>query len=54
MQAEVSLSDGRYRGATTFKLTEFGIRPPVVAGGTLRVRDEVRIVFDVAVRGPGA
>ena len=52
VRAEVSLSNGRYRGATVFKLTDFGIRPPVVAGGTVRVRDEVRIVFDVAVRGP--
>lgn len=51
VRAEVSLSNGRYRGATAFKLTDFGIRPPVVAGGTVRVRDEVRIVFDVAVRG---
>ena len=53
VRAEVSLSDGRYRGSTVFKLTDFGIRPPVVAGGTVRVRDEVRIVFDVAVREPG-
>ena len=49
--AEVSLSNRRYRGSTAFKLTDFGIRPPVVAGGTVRVRDEVRIAFDVAVRG---
>jgi polyisoprenoid-binding protein YceI len=54
VRAEVSLADGRYRGVTAFKLTDFGIRPPVVAGGTVRVRDEVRIVFDVALRGPGA
>jgi len=59
VRGEVSLSDGRYRGSTTFRLTSFGIRPPVVAGGTVRVRDEVRIVFDVVVRGatstePGA
>jgi len=54
VRAEVVLADGRYRGSTAFKLTDFGIRPPVVAGGTVRVGDEVRIVFDVAVRGPGA
>jgi hypothetical protein len=54
VRAEVSLSEGRYHGSTAFKLTDFGIRPPVVAGGAVRVRDEVRIVFDVAVREPGA
>jgi polyisoprenoid-binding protein YceI len=53
VRADVVLADGRYRGATAFKLTDFGIRPPVAAGGTVRVRDEVRIVFDVAVRGSG-
>ena len=53
VRAEVSLSDRRYRGSTAFRLTEFGIRPPVVAGGTVRVRDEVRIVFDVAVEESG-
>lgn len=53
VRAEVSLSNRHYRGSTAFKLTDFGIRPPVVAGGTVRVRDEVRIVFDVAVEEPG-
>jgi polyisoprenoid-binding protein YceI len=51
VRAEVSLSDGRYRGTAVFRLTDFGIRPPAVAGGTVRVRDEVRIAFDVAIRG---
>jgi hypothetical protein len=54
VRADVSLSAGRYRGSVAFKLTDFGIRPPVVAGGTVRVRDEVRIVFEVAVEDPGA
>ena len=54
VRADVSLSGRRYRGEAAFPLTDFGIRPPVVAGGTVRVRDEVRIVFDVAVEEPGA
>jgi polyisoprenoid-binding protein YceI len=54
VRAEVSQSGRRYRGHAAFPLTDFGIRPPVVAGGTVRVRDEVRIVFDVAVEEPGA
>jgi polyisoprenoid-binding protein YceI len=54
VRGDVSLAGGRYRGSAVFKLTDFGIRPPVVAGGTVHVRDEVRIVFDVAVEEPGA
>jgi hypothetical protein len=29
------------------KLTEFGIEPVKVAGGSIRVKDEIRIEFDV-------
>jgi len=54
VSGEVSLSERRYRGSAAFKLTDFGIRPPAVAGGTVRVRDEVRIVFDVAVEETGS
>lgn len=54
VRAEVSLAERRYRGSVAIRLTDFGIRPPAVAGGTVRVRDEVRIVFDVAVVEPGA
>jgi polyisoprenoid-binding protein YceI len=42
---QVTLEDGRYTGATTMKLTEFGIKPPGKAG--VRAKDEVRIQFDV-------
>ena len=54
IQADVSFAGRRYRGSAVIKLTDFGIRPPAVAGGTVRVRDEVRIVFDVAIEEPGA
>lgn len=39
--------DGHYIGSAVFKQTEFGIQPVRVAGGTVRVKDEVRIEFDV-------
>jgi polyisoprenoid-binding protein YceI len=42
---QVTLKDGRYTGATTMKLTEFGIKPPGKAG--VRAKDEVRIEFEV-------
>jgi polyisoprenoid-binding protein YceI len=41
-----------YRGSTTLKQTEFGIKPITVAGGTIKVKDEIRIDFDVVTRQP--
>jgi polyisoprenoid-binding protein YceI len=36
-----------YVGSSRFKQTEFGIQPVKVAGGMVRVKDEVRIDFDI-------
>jgi len=43
----VARSDGHYRGSTTLKQTEFGIHPVTIAGGTVKVKDEIRIDFDI-------
>lgn len=40
-----------YGGQTTIRQTEFGIRPPSYAGGTVKVKDELRIEFLFAVIG---
>lgn len=42
---QVKLKDGHYTGNATVKLTDFGIKPPGVAG--VRAKDEVQIEFDV-------
>ena len=44
---EVSLHDGHYRGSTSIKQTDFGIDPIRIAGGTVKVKDEVKIEFDI-------
>ncbi len=44
---EVSGSAGRYRGSSTLRQKDFGITPVTVAGGTVKVKDEVRVDFDV-------
>ena len=44
---EVILRDRRYRGSATLKQTDFGITPVTVAGGTVKVKDEVRIEFEI-------
>jgi polyisoprenoid-binding protein YceI len=36
-----------YTGHATIKQTNFGIKPVRIAGGTVKVKDEVRIEFDV-------
>jgi hypothetical protein len=44
---EVSLQGGHYRGSAAFKQSEFGITPIRIAGGTVKVKDEVKIEFDI-------
>jgi len=44
------LEGGRYRGSVLVKQREFGIRPISIAGGAVKVKDELKIQFDVAVR----
>jgi polyisoprenoid-binding protein YceI len=46
---EVTLKDARYRGSATLKQTEFGITPVTVAGGTVKVKDEIKIEFEIAL-----
>lgn len=43
----VKESSGHYAGTARFKLTDFGIKPVKVAGGAVRVKDEIRIEFDI-------
>lgn len=44
---EVREKGGHYVGTSRFKQTDFGIKPVKVAGGTIQVKDEVRIEFDI-------
>jgi polyisoprenoid-binding protein YceI len=43
----VELRAGRYLGSLKLKQTQFGIKPVTVGGGTVKVKDEVEIIFDV-------
>jgi polyisoprenoid-binding protein YceI len=44
---KVEQRGGRYTGSATVKQTEFGIKPVNVAGGTVKVKDAVEIMFDI-------
>jgi polyisoprenoid-binding protein YceI len=46
---EVALKDGLFQGSATLKQTGFGITPVKVAGGTVKVKDEVKIAFSIAL-----
>ncbi len=48
---DVTAEGGRVAGTARVRQTAFGIEPISVAGGTVKVRDEVRIDFDI---GTGA
>jgi hypothetical protein len=43
----VTLDRGHYRGFTSFKQSDFGITPIRIAGGTIKVKDEIKIEFDI-------
>ena len=42
------LENGRYRGKFALRQSSFGITPISIAGGTVKVKDELAIEFDIA------
>lgn len=49
VRVEVSFRDGHYRGSATIKQSDFGINPVSVAGGAVKVKDQVKIEFDIVL-----
>lgn len=45
--ANVRIENGRYLGSSTLKQRDFGITPVNAAGGTIKVKDELTIEFDI-------
>jgi polyisoprenoid-binding protein YceI len=46
---EVSLRDGHYRGSASIRQSDFGIEPIRIAGGTVKVKDELKVEFDIVL-----
>ena len=46
---DVTLQGERYRGSASLKQTDFGITSVTVAGGTVKVKDEVKIEFEIVL-----
>lgn len=49
IELPVTFSDGRYKGSVKLKQTDFGITPVKIAGGTVRVKDEIEVVFEIVL-----
>ena len=47
---EVRGKDGHYQGLAELKQTDFGIQPVSVGGGTVKVKDTVRIEFQIVAK----
>jgi polyisoprenoid-binding protein YceI len=47
VDVEVKETNGRYVGSARLRQSEFGIKPVKVAGGTVKVKDEIVIDFDI-------
>lgn len=50
VEVDVVQNDGHYRGSTRLRQQVFGITPVAIAGGTVKVRDEVKIDFDIVLK----
>jgi len=50
VNVDVRGGDGEYRGSARLRQTEFGITPVKVGGGSVRVKDEITIDFDIFTR----
>ncbi len=46
----VTFTDGTYKGSVILKQTDFGITPVKIAGGAVRVKDEIQISFEIRAR----
>ena len=50
--AQISVDDSQLRatGEFTVRQSSYGIKPVSVAGGTLRIKDDVKVTFDLVAR----
>ncbi len=46
---DVAFRNGHYLGSAALKQRDFGITPVRIAGGTVKVKDEVKINFDIVL-----
>jgi polyisoprenoid-binding protein YceI len=47
VKVEVAGANGSYRGSTRLRQTQFGITPVKIGGGSIKVKDDVQIEFEI-------
>lgn len=47
VELPITMANGRYTGSIKMKQTDFGIAPVSIAGGTVKVKDVIEIVFEI-------
>jgi len=50
VRLEVQTKNGHYQGAAQLKQRDFGIEPISVGGGAVKVKDELRVEFDIVAK----
>ena len=50
VKVQVEGQQGHYRGASELKQKDFGIQPVSVGGGTVKVKNEVKVEFEIGAR----
>jgi len=50
VEVEVTEKDGHYRGSLQLRQRDFGMTPVTIAGGTVRVKDEVKVELDIVLK----
>jgi polyisoprenoid-binding protein YceI len=53
VRVSVAGSHGHYRGSAMLRQSDFGITPVTVAGGSIKVKDEIRIDFEIVAQTTG-
>ena len=54
VKVDVEGENGRYRGSAILHQKDFGITPVSIAGGSVKVKDEIRIEFEIVGKRSGA
>jgi polyisoprenoid-binding protein YceI len=50
VKLEVRAQNGHYQGSAQIKQKDFGIEPIVVGGGAVKVKNELRVEFDIVAK----
>jgi polyisoprenoid-binding protein YceI len=50
VKLEVKVQNGHYQGSAQLKQRDFGIEPISVGGGAVKVKDELRVEFDIVAK----